>query len=463
MNVNFIMPHSDDLAPVVLAVQKQAMPVVPTYLAALTPEDVNIKLTDMLGGDEVDYNEPYDLVAITVRTPLADVAYQVADEFRQKGTPVVLGGPHATALPLEASQHANAVAIGEAENTWKVLLQDSQEGQLKQFYVGGPFDTANLPGTVYHDPERPSLNGLPHLRRDLLPSKRYRMDSIFTSRGCPFGCKFCNVIFLHGPKVRHRPVEEVVAEVDTLKSMYFNMDDSALPAYDQQYYLDLYGELAELKPKRSWIGAGSLNAAIQPMGRQLLKRAAESGLVMVGAGIESLDEGGLLQSEAWRKLGVSSVENYNLEQTKEAIRVVQDAGILIMGFFVVGFDQDTPDVFEHTLEFCDEMGLWPIIQILTPIPGTAQYSEFENAGRLLPVSKYALFDCQSLLFQHPNFEADQMERMLTEIMKEGYSMGRILRRVWRDFRRQPSFTLVMFSLFTQLAIRQAARAGATSD
>ncbi len=89
-------------------------PVVPTYLAALAPEGFDFKLVDMLVGDEVDYDEPCDLVGIAVRTPLADSAYQIADEFIQRDVPVVLGGPHVTAFPLEANQHATAVVVGES-------------------------------------------------------------------------------------------------------------------------------------------------------------------------------------------------------------------------------------------------------------------------------------------------------------------------------------------------------------
>ena len=246
-------------------------PVVPTYLAALAPEGFDFKLVDVLVGDEVDYDEPCDLVGIAVRTPLADAAYQIADEFIQRDVPVVLGGPHVTAFPLEANQHATAVVVGEAENTGRVFLQDLESGALRQFYVGGPYETSNLPGTVYHDPERPSLTGVPHLRRELLPKNRYRFDSIFTSRGCPFGCKFCPVMFLNGPIVRHRPVEEAVAEVSELGPLYFNLDDSALPAYDQQYYLGLYRELSGVRPKRRWAALGSLNAINQPTGKELLE------------------------------------------------------------------------------------------------------------------------------------------------------------------------------------------------
>jgi len=457
MKVKIIAPSSDELSPSILSEAKLMPNVALIYLAALAPEGVDFKLVDMALGDPVDYDEPCDLVGITVKTPLADAAFSVADEFIKKGVPVALGGPHITAFPLEASQHATTVVIGEAEKSWGVLLQDLASGQLKQYYVGGPFDTSSLQGSVYHDPEYPSLAGLPHLRRDLLPRKRYTLDSIFTTRGCPFRCSFCPVMFLNGTIVRHRPIEEVVAEVNELRPMYFNLDDSAFPAYDQQYYLDLYRELSGLRPKRRWMAFGSLNAINQPNGREVLKRAADSGLIMLMVGVESVDEGGLEQSGAWRKLGAANAESYSLGKTRQAIRAIQDNGIAVNGHFVIGFDNDTPDTFVRTLEFCDEIGIMPSIFILSPVPGSAQYKDFEKAGRLLPGMRWAVFDGQHLLFEHPTLGIDKAEATLSKVMKEGYSMGRIFRRVWHLFKKRPDPYLTLVNFIIQLGTRKDVR------
>ena len=457
MKVKIIAPSSDEVSPSIRSEAKLMPHVALTYLAALAPEGVDFKLVDMAFGDPVDYDEPCDLVGITVHTPVADAAYDVADEFIKKGIPVVLGGPHVTAFPLEASQHATTVAVGEAENTWRVLLQDLASGQLKRYYVGGPFDTGSLQGSVYHDPEYPSLAGLPHLRRDLLPRKRYTFDSIFTTRGCPFGCSFCPVKFLNGTVLRHRPIEEVVAEVNELRSMYFNLDDSAFPAYDQQYYLDLYRELSGLRPKRRWMAFGSLNAINQPNGREVLKRAADSGLMALMVGVESVDEGGLEQSGAWRKLGAANAKSYSLEKTRQAIRAIQDNGIMVNGHFVVGFDNDTPDTFVRTLEFCDEMSIMPSIYILDPTPGSAQYKDFEKAGRLLPGMRWAASDSQHLLFKHPTLGIDEAEATQSKVMREGYSMGRIFRRVWHRFKKRPDPYVTVVHLIMQLGTRKDTR------
>ncbi len=174
-------------------------------------------------------------------------------------------------------------------------------------------------------------------------------------------------------------------------------------------------------------------------------------------GVESLDAGGLKQSGAWRKFGAGNAESYSLDKTRYAIRTLQDEGIIVTGQFVLGFDNDTPETFERTLEFCDEMDIMPMIGILTPTPGSAQYEDFEKAGRLLPGMSWTVFDSQRLLFKHPNFGVEEAEAALSEAMRKGYSMSRILRRVWRAFRRHPDPYLNMIYFFTQLGIRKDIR------
>ena len=114
------------------------MPLSLTLLAALTPRDHDLKLVDMFTGDMPDYEMDVDLVGITVRTPVAIKAYEIADEYIKRGKKVVLGGPHVFAMPEEAKRHATAIAIGEAEKLWPIMLQDTDRGELKDFYINGP-------------------------------------------------------------------------------------------------------------------------------------------------------------------------------------------------------------------------------------------------------------------------------------------------------------------------------------
>ncbi|OGP49168.1 MAG: hypothetical protein A2Y79_11235 [Deltaproteobacteria bacterium RBG_13_43_22] len=437
------------------------MPLAPTLLAALTPQEHDVTLVDMVYGDRVDYEGPCDLVAITIRTPLAVKAYEIADRFRAQGTPVVLGGPHVFAFPAEAKGHASAVAIGEAEELWSRILEDGQSGMLQDFYVSGPYKLESLTGSVYHVPQRPDLSKVPMMRRDLLPRKRYLMDSIFTTRGCPNFCRFCPVTPLFGPQIRHRPIDQVVAEVETLRKYYFNVDDSVFghpqlvkPPEENRYYLDLYSELARLRSKRLWSGAGGLSAVNYKDGRRIIELAAESGLCSIAAGLESLTGSGQKQSGAWRKLHFTSPDVFDERILKENIRTLQGLGIEIMGFFVVGWDEDTLETYQRTLDFCDETKIIPMILTLAPMPGSPVYEEYLEQGRILTGLPWDRYGGEAVVFRHPAMDPESMQTENGRVMQEGFTWGRIFARTWHTFWHRPSPGVAMNSFFTQMGMQK---------
>ena len=440
------------------------MPLAPTLLAALTPPEHELHLIDMFYGDEIDYDADCDLVGITVRTPLATIAYDIADKFIGKGKKVVLGGPHIFAFPQEARQHASAAVIGEAEEIWPVLLNDALAGSLKDYYVCGPFKKESLEGSVHHQPKRPNLVNLPMMRRDLLPRDRYLMDSIFTTRGCPNFCRFCPVTPIFGPQIRHRPIDEVVAEVDTLRKNYFNVDDSVFGhpqitdrPEENEYYLDLYKELAGLKPKRLWSGAGGLSAINYKDGRKIVELAAESGLCAIAAGLESISGPGQKQSGAWRKLHFTSPDVFDVGKMQENIRIIQELGIEIMGFFVIGWDEDTLDTYSRTLEFCHKMQIIPFILTLAPMPGSPLYDEYQEKGRLFTDLSWDQYGGDAVVFKHPIMDPQEMLAMNSRVLQKGFRMGRIVRRTIHTFTKRPSMGVAMNSFFTQLGLRKAFR------
>ncbi len=197
-----------------------------TTVAALFPPDTVIRIiNDNL--DEIDFDEKVDMVGITSITSTAPRAYAIADRFRAKGIPVIMGGIHPSALPLEASLHADAVVIGEAEATMQQLLNDFKNGKLQK---------------IYRSDERPSLQNLPLPRKELLFGNKYyrEMDTVQTTRGCPFACDFCSVSDFFGRTYRTRPIPDIIREVKLLKNraIIFFVDDNIAgrPNYTRELF-----------------------------------------------------------------------------------------------------------------------------------------------------------------------------------------------------------------------------------
>ena len=161
-------------------------------IAALTPSDVEVPLTDE-NVAPINFQKEVDLVGITSLTSTSQRAYKIADAFRAIGKKVVLGGIHTSVLPKEASQHADAIIIGEAEGIWPGVIADFKANKLQK---------------IYRQNVRPSLVGLPHPRRDLFAkSSYYFTNTIFTTSGCPYSCSFCTVKSFFGHTYRCRPSE----------------------------------------------------------------------------------------------------------------------------------------------------------------------------------------------------------------------------------------------------------------
>ena len=162
-----------------------------TTLAALTPPDMEVRIIDE-NVEAIDFDSRPDLVAISLMTPLAPRGYEIADQFRIRGVPVVVGGVHATMMPEEAEEHADAVVIGEGEILWPEVVADFIKGELKKYYLTD---------------RRAPLDSLPLPRRDLLRRGAYLFqNTLQTTRGCPNDCDFCSVTTFYGNTYRFRPV-----------------------------------------------------------------------------------------------------------------------------------------------------------------------------------------------------------------------------------------------------------------
>jgi len=398
-----------------------------TTLAALTPPEIEVSITDE-NVEPIDFEEEVDLVGITGMVMHASRAYEIASRFRQRGIPVVMGGPHASSLPLEAKEHADAVVIGEAENVWAGLIQDLKEGCLKPYYK------ADSPC---------SMKGMPLPRLDLLRKRAYMtVNCVQTTRGCPHQCDFCHVTHFFGKTYRCRPVEEVIEEVRRLEGDFVVFVDDNI-AGNRHYAKELFTQLKPLKKK--WASQASMTFPRDP---ELLRLAAESGCVSLFFGIESLSPENLKEVNK----GFNRVYEF-----EEALKVVHDHDIMILAGFIFGLDHDDEGVFERTLRFCERNKVeLPTFFVLTPLPGTPLYQKMESEGRLLH-KDWSKYNGATVVFKPKLMTEETLQRGFHWVCKEGYSWESIFKRVFHP--QQRFFTRVL----SNLAYRSIARRSPSSQ
>ena len=385
-----------------------------TTLAALTPSDVDVKITDE-NVEPIDFEEDVDLVGVTGMVMHAPRAYQIAQRFRQRGIPVVMGGPHASSLPLEAKEHVDAVVIGEAENLWEGLLKDLKNGCLKPFYRAEGYC---------------SMEGMPPPRLNLLRKKAYMtINCVQTTRGCPHQCEFCHVTHFFGKTYRCRPVEEVVEEVRRLEGEFIVFIDDNI-AGARRYAKELFTQLKPLKKK--WASQASMTLARDP---ELLQLAAESGCVSLFLGIESLSSENLKD--------VNKSFNH-ASQFDEAIKIVHDHDIMIVAGFIFGLDHDDEGVFERTIHFCERNKIeLPSFFILTPLPGTPVFQRMESEDRLLH-KDWSQYNGATVVYRPKLMTEETLQRGFNWACKEAYSWGSIFKRVFHP--QQRFFTRVLSNM-----------------
>ena len=347
-----------DLSPAAF-ISKNLSTALPT-IAALTPTDADICIVDE-NCEPVDFDEPFDLVGITVLTPLALRAYQIADAFRARGVPVVIGGVHATLLPEEARAHADTVFVGEAEETWPRFIADFLSGRPQPFYkADGQVD----------------LRTSPIPRYDLLQDKAYKAICVQATRGCPHDCEFCSASKIYGRGYRRKTLEQVVEEIRLIKSLWpspvINFTDDNLFVH-QGFARELVKALIPLNVR--WTALTDVSVADD---EELLDLMAEANCVSLFIGFETVTEKGLAHIDR---------HNWKLKQLEKyptSIERIHSRGIGIFGAFIVGLDTDDLSTFKAIEDFIVENNIYRFqIVILIPFPGTRLRERLEREGRLL--------------------------------------------------------------------------------
>ncbi len=373
-------------------------------VAAATPLPWEVVLADEIL-ESIPFDGDFDLVGITAMTHQAVRAYQIADRFRMKGVPVVLGGMHPTVMPDEALAHADAVVVGEAEPVWATLLADHLAGRLAPVYRAPiPTDSDLV---------------IPRGGREIFAGKRYlTTQTLQASRGCPYDCPFCTVTNYFGHQFRYRSTEEMLAELHSFSGkLVVFLDDNLLG--DPVRVKPLLEGMAGLGIR--WGGQTGLRFAEDP---DLLRLVARSGCIGLFVGIEAVDG-------PHAALAKSSSRS----SQQELIKRVQDAGILLEASFIFGFDEHDESIFEKTLRFVEEAApCIPTFNILTPYPGTALFRQFEAEGRLLH-KEWQRYNHSEVVYRPRLMSPERLYRGWVEARKTAYSWPAIAGRLARHPQR----------------------------
>lgn len=369
---------------------------------------------------KIELGDNCRIVAITSMTCQANRAYRLAAKYRKKGLHVVLGGMHPTVMPEEARQHADTIIVGEAEELWPLFLDDYRAGRPRKIYRSAGKTQYNLKKAVVP-------------RYDLIRPHDYRAMPVQVGRGCPLGCEFCSVEVVHGRRYRHKEPEQVLAEIKTIKEVWqtrrpriFFTDDNLHLHRDVTSVL-----LQKLIPlKINWMAQMDISVGRD---QELLRLMAESGCSQLLIGFESLNR------ENLESIQPRGVKPKHLAEYGTLINNIQSFGIRVLGMFIIGLDQDRPDVFEQLRDFIFANNLHDAqITIQTPLPGTKLYSRMQKAGRLLEPD-----DWQRCNFFYVNFHplrhtARQLVRGQSWLYQQIHSPEANVRRqkYWLDHFRQ---------------------------
>lgn len=373
-------------------------------LQSLTPKEHEVILIDgnaksMTRPELVQFckDENIGLVGIGSMTRMVARAYLVADALREAGFKVVMGGPHVTECPLEAlgkdggPRHADAVALGEADDYWAQIVEDAANGCLKETYQPQLDEKGN--------DFKPSLQPYPHIPWESLDLEQFSLIPKFlrpvmskfgegwgkffvvpieTGRGCPYGCEFCTVTGFFGDSIRFRTNESVVEELLRLKERakrekgqiaVFFIDDNL--AINKKRLKALLRDMIAAGAILPWVAQISANLLGD---EELVDLIADAGGRWVFIGMESIDPANMADVNK----NFSKPENY-----QTVLEGLARRNIYAITSFIFGMDNDTPGVANRTV---NEIESWapglPVFGQLTPFPSTPLYDRLEKAGRL---------------------------------------------------------------------------------
>jgi len=377
-------------------------------IASVTPGDITVICIDE-NVEKINYNEKVDLVALSGMTCGIKRSFEIANIYRKKGVPVIIGGIHATMNPEECQNYADSVVVGEAEKIWPKIVKDFQEKKLKPLYTSDTFT---------------QLTEIPVPRYDLLKIDKYMAAPVQTTRGCPFNCDFCSVKIINGPMYRKKTIEQIIRELKFIKKQPgFN----SIMICDDNFIGDLVFAKKLLKAMiplhMNWMAQCSVNLGDHPDILQLMKKSSG---IFVFIGFETVNKDNL---KAMNKF-VNNPDEY-----QQKISAIHNAGISVVGSLILGSDNDDLTSFREAYEFLNENNIiFCMLNILTPLPGTKLFKRMEKEDRFLTLD-WNYFNVGNITIKTRKLSSEELRSGFIWLHKKYYNYDEIYKRFRRLIRR----------------------------
>ena len=378
-------------------------------VSAMLPEQWHRKLVDLnvskLTQKDIEWA---DIALVSAMGVQKESAKQIIARCKNAGLRVVAGGPLFTSEP-EHFPEVDHLVLNEAEVTLPLFLEDFTQGNPKKEYRSEGF---------------PDVSTSPVPQWELLDMKKYASMAVQFSRGCPYRCDFCNVTTLFGHKIRIKTSEQIISELDAMyergwRESIFFVDDNFI-AHKSYLKRDLLPKLIEWQESKKtmtkFYTECSINIADDP---DLMELMVKAGFNQVFIGIETPDHSAL---EACGK------QHNTSRDMLENIKRIQRAGLEVQGGFIVGFDTDTPSIFQQQIEFIQNSGIvTAMVGLLQALPGTKLYERMKTEGRLLSSSNGDNVDNTTNIV--PKMDIETLRKGYRDMMDYLYSPKNYYRRI----------------------------------
>ncbi|AWI05871.1 B12-binding domain-containing radical SAM protein [Clostridium drakei] len=385
-------------------------------IANLTPKEHEV-IIENENVEKIDFDEPVDLVVITVTVDVMNRAMEISKEFQNRNVTVIAGGIHITADPESAINNFDAISVGMAERVWVKILKDKENNSLKKIY----YDMENIDGEEIVSPDYSRID-----------NKKYLYTNIIsTSRGCPFECDFCYNSCKSVLKTYiNRPIDDVIKDINALKTSHIMfIDDNFIgnPKWTKKL-------LKEIKPlKLKWNAAVTSNIVDM---LELLDEMKEAGCQSLFIGFESINSKSIDS--------VHKVQN-SVKRYEKLVEEIHERGIMINASFVFGLDEDDVSVFKNTLEWIVKNKIETVTShILTPYPGTKLYSSLMEENRIVDFN-LSNYNTAHVVYKPKNMTAEELYKGYLWIYKEVYTFKNIVKRLPKSKKQWIPF--LAFNLF----------------